>query len=78
MFLLAAISAELLSRCTLYSSTEPCPMCAGSIFCGGRVVRCEQAFLRNDRRPPDALLPLSRRFRARWPPIEVLGPGVGR
>ena len=23
---------EFLSSCTLYSSTEPCPMCAGSIF----------------------------------------------
>jgi tRNA(Arg) A34 adenosine deaminase TadA len=23
---------EFLSTCTLYSSTEPCPMCAGSIF----------------------------------------------
>jgi tRNA(Arg) A34 adenosine deaminase TadA len=24
-----------LSRCTLYTSTEPCPMCSGSIFWGG-------------------------------------------
>lgn len=25
-------TAEFLSTCTLYASTEPCPMCAGAIF----------------------------------------------
>jgi tRNA(Arg) A34 adenosine deaminase TadA len=25
---------DFLARCTLYSSTEPCAMCAGAIYCG--------------------------------------------
>ncbi len=33
-------SSDLLATCTLYASTEPCPMCSGAIYWGnvGRVV----------------------------------------
>jgi tRNA(Arg) A34 adenosine deaminase TadA len=72
-------SFEVLSRCTLYSSTEPCPMCAGSIFWGGvgRVVYAlsEEGLYALTGDSPDKLLLSCRDVFARGGrPIEVLGP----
>ncbi|RMF68034.1 MAG: nucleoside deaminase [Cyanobacteria bacterium J069] len=30
-----SLSQETLEQCTLYASTEPCPMCAGAVFWSG-------------------------------------------
>ncbi|BAU43409.1 nucleoside deaminase [Leptolyngbya sp. O-77] len=30
-----SLSLEALEQCTLYASTEPCPMCAGAVFWSG-------------------------------------------
>ena len=30
-----SLSLETLEQCTLYASTEPCPMCAGAVFWSG-------------------------------------------
>jgi len=30
-----SLSPETLEQCTLYASTEPCPMCAGAVFWSG-------------------------------------------
>jgi tRNA(Arg) A34 adenosine deaminase TadA len=74
-------SAEVLSRGTLYSSTEPCPMCAGSIFWGGvgRVVYAlsEEGLYAMTGDSPDKLLLSCRDVFARGGrPIEVLGPAL--
>jgi tRNA(Arg) A34 adenosine deaminase TadA len=72
-------SAEVLSHCTLFTSTEPCPMCAGSIFWGGvaRVVYAlsEEGLYSMTGDSPDKLLLACRDVFARGGrPIEVLGP----
>ncbi len=72
-------SFEELSRCTLYTSTEPCPMCAGSIFWGGvgRVVYAlgEEGLYAMTGDSPDKLVLACRDIFARGGrPIEVLGP----
>jgi tRNA(Arg) A34 adenosine deaminase TadA len=72
-------SFEMLSRCTLYTSTEPCPMCSGSIFWGGvgRVVYAlsEDGLYEMTGDSPNKLLLACRDVFARGGrPIEVLGP----
>ncbi len=74
-------SAEVLSHCTLYTSTEPCPMCAGSIFWGGvgRVVYAlsEEGLYAMTGDSPDKLLLSCRDVFARGGrPVEVLGPAI--
>ncbi len=73
--------AEVLSHCTLYTSTEPCPMCAGSIFWGGvgRVVYAlsEEGLYAMTGDSPDKLLLSCRDVFARGGrPVEVLGPAI--
>ena len=70
-----------LSRCTLYTSTEPCPMCSGSIFWSGvgRVVYAlsEEGLYAMTGDSPDKLLLSCRDVFARGGrSIEVLGPAL--
>ena len=72
-------SEEQLSRCTLYTSTEPCAMCAGAIFWGNvrRVVfALSEVDLYEIAGPsPDHLvLPCREVFAHSQRPVEVMGP----
>jgi tRNA(Arg) A34 adenosine deaminase TadA len=77
----AAYDAELLRTCTLYTSTEPCAMCAGAIYWGniGRVVYAlgEDELLAltgaNEENPTMAL-PCRTVFAAGQRDLPVLGP----
>ncbi len=70
------LSRDQLARATLYSSTEPCPMCAGAIHqCGlNRVVfACSARGLRR-LIGRDEALPCREIFERIGRPVEVLGP----
>jgi tRNA(Arg) A34 adenosine deaminase TadA len=71
---------DYLAGCTLYTSTEPCPMCAGAIFWGnlGRVVyglsEAELYKLTGDQTDEVLLLSCREVFERGRKPIEVVGP----
>jgi tRNA(Arg) A34 adenosine deaminase TadA len=75
----ARCSAGLLATCTLYTSTEPCAMCAGAIHWGniGRMVYGLSAaalYAIAGPSPQHLALPCREVFARSERPIEVLGP----
>jgi len=72
--------SDFLAKCTLYTSTEPCPMCAGAIFWGNvrRVVYGlseEGLYAMTGEDTEEALyLPCRELFGKGRKPIEVIGP----
>ncbi|MCG8567637.1 MAG: nucleoside deaminase [Desulfobacterales bacterium] len=75
-----AHDGEFLAQCTLYTSTEPCPMCAGAIFWGNvrRVVYGLSEEGLYDIIGTDSeevlFLPCREVFQRGRKPIEVVGP----
>jgi tRNA(Arg) A34 adenosine deaminase TadA len=74
-------SPAQLAGCTLYTSTEPCAMCAGAIHWGGvgRVVYAlgeEQLYAIVGPSPDHMLLPCREVFARSQRPVEVLGPAI--
>jgi tRNA(Arg) A34 adenosine deaminase TadA len=72
-------SIEELKDCTLYTSTEPCPMCAGAIFWGdvGRVVYAlseEGLYEITGATPYELALPCREVFERGTHPVDVIGP----
>lgn len=77
----AEVDAATLAAATLYTSTEPCAMCAGAIYWAGvsRVVfGLREGELRaltgSDPRNPTLALPCREVFARGQRPIEVIGP----
>jgi tRNA(Arg) A34 adenosine deaminase TadA len=77
----AELDAATLAAATLYTSTEPCAMCAGAIYWSGisRVVfGLREGELRaltgSDSRNPTLALPCREVFARGQRPIEVIGP----
>ena len=75
------IAADLLARCTIYCSAEPCAMCAGAIYWSGigRVVyalseRRLKEITGNHPENPTLDLPCRAVFAAGQRPVEVIGP----
>ena len=76
-----AFSPEILERCTLYTSTEPCAMCAGAIHWGkiGRVVFALSeaslyAMIGSHAENETLRLPCRELFARSARPVEVVGP----
>jgi tRNA(Arg) A34 adenosine deaminase TadA len=74
-------AANVLSNCTIYSSAEPCAMCAGAIYWAGigRVVyglseHKLKAITATHEENPTLDLPCRTVFAAGQRPVEVLGP----
>ncbi|MBT3337353.1 MAG: nucleoside deaminase [Anaerolineae bacterium] len=70
---------EELQACTLYTSTEPCPMCSGAIFWGdvGCVVYAlseEGLYEITGKTPYELALPCREVFARGTHPVEVIGP----
>jgi len=73
------LGADVLHACTLYTSTEPCAMCAGSIYWAGIktvVFACTETMLGEIAGEGGLALPCKRVFAhgTAVPPVQVIGP----